>query len=81
MNAIQPGNVEGPRIDRVIAAKAELRGESPEALRERVCETISLGRFVTAQDIADTALFLMSPLARNVSGQIIAVDGDTQMLL
>ena len=81
VNAIQPGNVEGPRIDRVIAAKAELRGESPEALRERVCETISLGRFVTAQDIADTALFLMSPLARNVSGQIIAVDGDTQMLL
>ena len=81
VNAIQPGNVEGPRIDRVIAAKAELRGEAPEALRARINETISLGRFVTAQDIADTALFLLSPLARNVSGQIVAVDGDTQMLL
>ena len=81
VNAIQPGNVEGPRIDRVIAAKAELRGEAPEALRARICETVSLDRFVTAQDIADTALFLLSPLARNVSGQIIAVDGDTQMLL
>ncbi len=81
VNAIQPGNVEGPRIDRVIASKAELRGESPDQLRERLCEAISLGRFVTAQDIANTALFLLSPLAGNVSGQIVAVDGDTQMLL
>ena len=81
VNAIQPGNVEGPRIDRVIAAKAELRGEAPADLRARICETISLGRFVTAQDIADTALFLLSTLARTVSGQVIAVDGDTQMLL
>ncbi len=81
VNAVQPGNVEGPRIDQVIAAKAHLRGESPDALRERIYETVSLGRFVTAQDIADMALFLLSPLSRNVSGQIIAVDGDTQMLL
>ncbi len=81
VNAIQPGNVEGPRIERVIDAKARLRGESPESLRARLCEVISLGRFVTAQDVADTALFLLSPLARNVSGQVLAVDGDTQMLL
>jgi NAD(P)-dependent dehydrogenase (short-subunit alcohol dehydrogenase family) len=35
-------------------------------------------RFVTAQDIAAMAVFLASDAARLVSGQVIAVDGNTE---
>ena len=34
-------------------------------------------RFVTADDIANMAVFLASDAARLVSGQVIAVDGHT----
>ena len=39
VNAICPGAVEGDRIDRVIAAKAEARGVAFEAMRREFVET------------------------------------------
>jgi len=33
------------------------------------------GRFVTVEEVAGTAEFLMSDLARNITGQAIAIDG------
>ena len=37
-------------------------------------------RWITAEDVAETALFLASPAARHVSGQAIAVDGHTERM-
>ncbi|MEP5153887.1 SDR family oxidoreductase, partial [Planktotalea sp.] len=37
----------------------------------------SMGSFVTAEDIANMAVFLASKGARLVSGQVVAVDGHT----
>lgn len=76
VNAILPGIVEGPRIDGVIKARAEQLGTSFEEMRERYLDKASLKRMVTAQDIADTTLFLVSPMGRNVSGQALSVCGD-----
>lgn len=81
VNAIQPGFVEGPRIDRVVEAKAAMLGRTPDEIRADVASVVSLRRFVSAQDVADSVLYFLSPLARNVSGQVLAVDGDTQMLI
>lgn len=81
VNAVQPGFVEGPRIDRVVEAKAAMLGLAPDEVRARAAEVVSLRRFVSAQDVADAVLYFLSPLARNVSGQVLAVDGDTQMLV
>lgn len=80
VNAICPGVVEGPRIDRVIAAKAQARGVSFEDMRESLLETASMRRMVSAQDIASMILYLCSDAGRMVSGQIIGVDGDAQYL-
>jgi enoyl-[acyl-carrier-protein] reductase (NADH) len=33
---------------------------------------------VEAKDVANLALFLASDLARNISGQVISVDGNTE---
>jgi enoyl-[acyl-carrier-protein] reductase (NADH) len=35
---------------------------------------------VTAQDIAETTMFLMSDAAKNVSGQSIAVDANVETI-
>ena len=77
-NAICPGAVEGDRMDRVIAKEAEARGMSESEIREGYADCVSLKRFVTAEDIADMALFLASPMAKNVSGMAMAVDGHTE---
>lgn len=76
VNAILPGVVEGPRIDGVIAARAETLGIGFDEMKQRYLDKTSLRRMVTAQDIADTALFLVSPMGRNISGQALSVCGD-----
>lgn len=74
-NAIAPGSVEGPRIDRVFAAEAEAKGMTPQAVAQGYAAGTALGCLVTAQDVAETAVFLAS--ASRISGQVIAVDGFT----
>ena len=80
VNAIQPGVVEGARIDAVIAARAKLYGKSESEVEKGLLEHVSLRRMVTGQDIAETTMFLMSDAAKNISGQTIAVDGNVETL-
>lgn len=77
-NAICPGAVDGDRMDRVIANEAKTRGMSKDEIRTGYGECVSLRRFVSADDIADMAVFLASPKAKNVSGMAMAVDGHTE---
>ncbi len=73
VNAIAPGAVEGDRIDRVIAGQAQVKGVPVEEMRRAFVERAPLKRMVTAEDIAALAVFLSSDLARNISGQCVAV--------
>ena len=47
VNCIQPGIVEGERVERIIAAKAEQLGVSSDEILERMVEGISLKTTVT----------------------------------
>jgi len=78
VNAICPGSVEGPRMDAVMAAEATKRGTKPDDVRATYTKGVSLRTFVTAQDIANMALFLCSPAGAKVSGQALPVDGHTE---
>jgi NAD(P)-dependent dehydrogenase (short-subunit alcohol dehydrogenase family) len=80
VNAICPGSVAGPRIDAVFASKAVARGVDPAVAREEALSRTSLHRLVTAEDVANTIVFLCSASGANISGQAIAVDADTQSL-
>jgi NAD(P)-dependent dehydrogenase (short-subunit alcohol dehydrogenase family) len=80
VNAILPGTVEGERINGVIAARAAATGVTPAAMREDYIRKTSLRRMVTAEDVAALALFLCSPAARNISGQAVSVDANTEYL-
>ena len=74
VNAVLPGAVEGDRIDRVIAAQADARGNSPEEVRQIFLQRSPLRRMTTADDIAYAAVFLCSDHARNISGQCLPVN-------
>ena len=78
VNAICPGSVEGERIDGVIEAEAESSGEAPEAVRRRYLRQASLGSFVTPADVTGMVLFVCSDLGANISGQALAIDGQTR---
>ena len=80
VNAICPGAVDGPRIDAVIQAKADMLGQPVDEVAALYRGQSSLGRLVDADDIANMAVFLSSALAGNVHCQAMAVDGDTNIL-
>jgi len=74
VNAVLPGAVEGDRIDRVIAAQAGARGNSPDEVRKIFLQRSPLRRMTTADDIAYAAVFLCSDHARNISGQCLPIN-------
>lgn len=81
VNAICPGAVEGPRMDRVVAREAAATGKTEDDIRAQYVRSVSMRSWVNAEDIADTVLFLASPAAKRISGQILAVDGHTETLV
>ncbi|MEM6943802.1 MAG: SDR family oxidoreductase [Pseudomonadota bacterium] len=80
VNALCPGAVEGPRMDRVIAMEARAKGLSEAETRALYVRGVSLRSWVRAEDVAATALWLASPAADRISGQAIAIDGHTETL-
>ena len=81
VNCIQPGIVEGERIDRVISAKAKALGVPEEEVRSKMVEGVSMKTTVAPQDIANVALFLATAPGRHISGQAISVCGGTRYLV
>jgi NAD(P)-dependent dehydrogenase (short-subunit alcohol dehydrogenase family) len=78
VNAILPGAVEGPRIDRVLEGRAAASGRSVADERAAALANQSVKRFVAPADIGALAVFLASDAARSISGQIVPIDGDSQ---
>lgn len=80
VNAICPGSVEGPRIQRVIKADAAARGMMPAAVEQEYKSQSSMRVFATNEDIIAMIEFLTSPAGARISGQAIAIDGHTEGL-
>jgi NAD(P)-dependent dehydrogenase (short-subunit alcohol dehydrogenase family) len=80
VNAVCPTSVSGPRIEAVIRRDAEQRGLAPDQVRRVYERHTSMRTFVTADEVADTVLFLSSDQAAKISGQSISVDGHTEGL-
>ena len=67
-NAIAPGFI-----------KTRMTDALNEAQREKMLEQIPLKRFGSPEDVARAALFLASPFAHYITGQVIVVDGGMMM--
>ncbi len=48
--------------------------------RERIAATIPVGRIASAEDIAGPILFLCSPLARHITGEVLNVNGGSVLV-
>ena len=80
VNALLPGIVEGERMRRVIAARAEALGVSYDEMASRYLGQVSLRRMVTPADVAAMAVFLCSPAGCSISGQSLSVCGNVEVL-
>jgi NAD(P)-dependent dehydrogenase (short-subunit alcohol dehydrogenase family) len=67
VNAVCPGAVHTPMIERAIAAY-------PDAMKT-VIESIPLGRFGRPEEIASAVLWLSSPQASFAIGSVVVIDG------
>ncbi|MEM7197764.1 MAG: SDR family oxidoreductase [Pseudomonadota bacterium] len=80
VNALAPGAVEGPRMDSVIASEARAHNVDEQTMRQAYVKGVSMRTWVTAQDVANMVIFLLSQEAAKISGQVIAIDGHTETL-
>lgn len=78
VNAILPGAVAGPRLDRVYEARAKAGGQTVDEIKTQALATQSLKAFVDPRDVAALAVFLASDAAKSISGQALPIDGDRQ---
>lgn len=77
-NAILPGAVAGPRIERVFEGRARATAASIEDVRSEAMAAQSIKRLVDPKDIAALAVFLASDAAKSISGQMLPIDNDMQ---
>lgn len=68
VNAVAPGFITTQMTERL-----------PEDIKNKMLENIPLGRFGTPRDVANTVLFLASPLSDYITGQVINVCGGMVM--
>lgn len=70
VNAIAPGHVRTPMLDHSLA----IGSVTPEIVEART-NRIPLGRYARPEEIAAAVLFLSSPAASYITGEVLCVDG------
>ncbi|SLN65324.1 SDR family NAD(P)-dependent oxidoreductase [Oceanibacterium hippocampi] len=75
VNCINPGIVDGPRMQRLCHDRAAARGVSEEQIREEYAAAQAIRRITTARDVANAVLFLVGKEGQNITGQDIDIDG------
>ena len=75
VNCLCPGRVHTDTRPEISQKRARELGITPEEWEKRDKKRIPLGRFITEQEVADAALFLVSDKASGITGVALPVDG------
>jgi meso-butanediol dehydrogenase/(S,S)-butanediol dehydrogenase/diacetyl reductase len=79
VNCVCPGYVETPMQSRELDWEAKLRGTTTEGVRAMMIDDTPLRRLEQPEDVARSVAFLVSPDARFITGEALAVNGGAYM--
>lgn len=79
VNSICPGFVATPMQERELIWEANLRGASPEEVKQLWIKDTPLARLETPEDVAKVVAFLASSDAEFITGESISVNGGAYM--
>ncbi len=79
VNAVCPGFVATPMQARELTWEAELKGSTPEAVRQSWVDDTPLGRLQQPEDVARAVAFLLSDDASFITGESLSVNGGAYM--
>ena len=75
VNNVLPGSTHTPRIEQIIAARAQKTGDSKDEVTAEMEAEIPMGRFADPSETAAAVAFLASPAASYITGINLPVDG------
>ncbi len=75
VNIVMPGIVHTPRMDKLCEEKARLRGWTFEQVYQEYVDEMCLGRVTEPEDVAEAVVYCASEESKNMTGQMIPVDG------
>lgn len=79
VNCVCPGYVETPMQSRELDWEAKLRGITTDGVRAMMIDDTPLRRLEQPEDVARSVAFLLSPDARFITGEALAVNGGAYM--
>ena len=74
VNCVVPGYIQSADLDAFFEVLGREQGVGTDAARARATSATALGRFPSADEVADAALFLASPMATAITGQSLDVN-------
>ena len=75
VNAVCPGIVQTPRMDKLCHEKAARRGWTFEQVYDEYVQEVALERVTEPEDVANAVVFMASEESRQMTGQDVTVDG------
>ncbi len=75
VNCVHPGYTLTERVMQIFTREAETSGRTLDEVVAQRTQDMPLGQLIEPEDIASAVLFFCSPMADQVTGQSIAVDG------
>ena len=78
VSVVHPGMTDTERLPDTLARMADARGSTPADVRRGFAAATSVGRIITAAEVADVVAFLCSPRSVAIAGDAIAAGGGTR---
>ena len=75
VTVVHPGMTVTERTPDTLAAIAASRGSTPDEVRSSMEHAVSIGRLVTAAEVAQVVAFLSSPLSVAINGDAVVAGG------
>jgi NAD(P)-dependent dehydrogenase (short-subunit alcohol dehydrogenase family) len=79
VNSVCPGFVATPMQERELSWEAQLKGTTPQEVKESWIADTPLARLQKPEDVAEAVGFLLSSKARFITGEALSVNGGAYM--